>query len=143
METYMAKVTVQRTINRSLDKVWEVAADFMKSPGKSITVIPGKAGDPAVNGIGCERTIMFGKSSPIQERLEAINPKSSFEFSIVSGAPAVKSLLIKAEFAVNNGVTQTKWTGTFVPKNIFLCLIIHMVIKRNINMILDELEKIR
>jgi hypothetical protein len=135
----MGKVVVERIINKPLDKVWEVIGDFMRSPGPSITVIPGKKGDPDLHGIGAERTIKFDRF-PILERLESINPPNSLSFSIVSGAP-VKSLLLEVELMAMGEATKIKWTGTFIPKSSLLGYFIPIVTRRNINMFLNELGK--
>jgi len=138
----MAVVTVERTINAPLKKVWDVASNFAVSPGSSIEIKLEKEGDTKLNGIGMERTITFFKQkSKVRERLETIDPPNSFTYSILSGAP-VKSYLGKAEFSPNVESTNIKWSGTFTPKIIGTGWLIGRISLKNINDFIDELEKI-
>ena len=138
----MAVVTVERTINVPLKKVWEVASNFAESPGSSIEIQLEKEGDPKLNGIGMERTITFLKqNAKLRERLETIDPPSSFTYSVLSGAP-VKSYLGKAEFSPSGETTNIKWSGTFTPKIIGIGWLVGMKVSKSINDFIDDLEEI-
>ncbi len=138
----MATVTVERTINVPLQKVWNVASDFAVSPGPSIKIDLEKEGDPNLNGVGTERTITFLKqNNKIRTRYETVDPPNSFTYSILSGAP-VKSYIGKAEFSPNGEATNIKWSGTFTPKIIGIGWLVGRAVLKGINDFIDELEKI-
>ncbi len=138
----MAIVTVERTINVPLQKVWNVESNFAVSPGSSIEINLEKQGDLNLNGVGMERTIAFlNQKVKVRERLESIDSPNSFTYSILSGAP-VKSYLGKAEFSPNGEATNIKWSGTFTPKIIGIGWLVGRLSLKNINNFIDELEKI-
>lgn len=55
----------------------EEPSNFLKSPGPSISIVFEKEGDQKSNGVGAERTIIFGNSR-VFERLESIDPPNYF-----------------------------------------------------------------
>lgn len=133
----MATVKVGRTINAPLDDVWREVSAFDHSLG-SIDIAVTKPGNPAMNGVGCERTLTFGKQK-IQELIEDVEPKRSFSYSILSGVPA-KYYHGYAEFLSNGNKTAIQWTQEFKPRIPGSGWLIKRTAKRNLNTLISELE---
>jgi hypothetical protein len=134
----MAMVEVNRTINASLDDVWKEVSSF-GNPVGTINVTVNNPGDPAKNGVGCDRVITFGNRQ-IHELIEEVEPKRSFSYSILSGAP-VKSYHGQAEFLRNGNRTSVHWSGEFKAKIPGTSWLVARQSKKNINTLINELER--
>lgn len=135
----MTAFTITRKVDLPVEKVWEIAGDFKKSPGPGIMVEVENHGDPASHGVGSIRTITIGKVK-VRERLESINAPKSFTYRILSGAP-MKDHHAKAEFIPQGASTEIRFTVEFTPKIPGIGWLVALVIKKAINRYIDEIEK--
>lgn len=135
----MTTLTVARKLDVPVEKVWEIAGDFKKSPGPGVLVEIESDGDPAAHGVGAIRTITIGKVK-VRERLESINASNSFTYRIISGAP-MKDHHAKAEFILQGASTEVRYTYEFTPKIIGIGWLVALMAKKTINLYIDEIEK--
>jgi len=135
----MKAFTITRKVDLPVEKVWEIAGDFKKSPGPGIMVEVENQGDPASQGVGSIRTITIGKVK-VRERLESINAPKSFTYRILSGAP-MKDHLAKGEFIPQGASTEIRWTVEFTPKIPGIGWFVALVTKKAVNRYIDEIEK--
>lgn len=135
----MKSFTLTRKINAPVKKVWEVAGDFVKSPGSGIIIKVEKNGDPTNNNIGVIRIITIGKTQ-VRERLESINPPKSFTYKLLSGAP-LKDHRAKVELIPEGSTTKILWTVEFAPKFPGSGWIVGLVTKKALNQYIDAIEK--
>jgi hypothetical protein len=134
----VAMIEVNRIINASLEDVWKEVSSFGEPVG-TINVALRSPGDPAKNGAGCERVITFGNRQ-IHELIEEVEPKRSFSYSILSGAP-VKAYHGQAEFLRNGNRTSVHWSGEFTARIPGTSWIVARQSKKNINTLINELER--
>jgi hypothetical protein len=134
----MTTLSIARTLDLPVEKVWEIAGDFKKSPGPGVSVEVEDPGDPASQGVGSIRTITIGKVK-VRERLESINAPKSFTYRILSGAP-MKDHLAKAEFIPQGSSTEVRFTYEFTPKIIGIGWLVSLMVKKAINSYIDEIE---
>lgn len=135
----MTILTVARKLDLPIEKVWKIAGDFKKSPGPGVLVEIETDGDPAEDGVGAIRTITIGKVK-VRERLESINAPNSFTYRILSGAP-MKDHHAKAEFIPQGFSTEVRYTYEFTPKIIGIGWLLALMVKKTINIYIDEIEK--
>lgn len=136
----MAFLSVQRKIMAPLEKVWAAASDFTRPPAPSWQVAIIKNGDHKNFGIGCERLVKHGKSV-YHERLESADPYNAYTYSMLFGAP-FKKYLAKVEFSAEKNTTLIQWSLEYIPKIPLTGWIAKAITKKNINIFLDDLEKI-
>lgn len=134
----MSRIEVWRTIDAPLEKVWRNISNFQKPIGK-IAVSPLSNGDPSRNGVGTERMITF-QNRTMRERIESVEPGKSFDYDLVAGTPT-KAYHGHAEFMRNGNQTDIRWLGEFKPRIPGSAWLIRKNAKKNINLLLDELEK--
>ena len=134
----MTTLTITRKLDLPVEKVWEIAGDFKKSPGPGVTVEVENHGDPASQGVGSIRTITIGKVK-VRERLESINAPKSFTYRILSGAP-MKDHHAKAEFIPQGASTEIRFTYEFTPKITGIGWLVALMVKKAINRYIDEIE---
>ena len=135
----MTTLTVARKLVLPVEKVWEIAGDFKKSPGPGVIVEVENHGDPTSHGVGSIRTITIGKVK-VRERLESISAPNSFTYRILSGAP-MKDHHAKAEFVPQGTSTEVRYTYEFTPKIIGIGWLVALMVKKTINLYIDEIEK--
>jgi len=135
----MPSFFITRKVDLPVEKVWEIAGDFKKSPGPGIMVEVENHGDPAAQGVGAIRTITIGKVK-VRERLESIKAPESFSYKILSGAP-MKDHLAKCEFIPQGASTEVRFTVEFTPKIPGIGWLVALVTKKAINRYIDEIEK--
>jgi ligand-binding SRPBCC domain-containing protein len=145
----MPSFILERTIPVPHAKVWEAAGDFSRSPGPAITITCIRPGDPAKNGAGAERVIVFHdvrplpflKPVPAYEKLEAVNPPHSFTYSISRRSPM--QYLGVASFYPQGEATRITWDVTFTPKFPGMSKMLAKSIRASIQSYIDALEKIQ
>ena len=134
----MTTAQVERKIKVPLDEAWSLLSDFTGSPSPAFPVIVHEKGDQKYNGVGTTRTIKLGMFS-VMERLEAVEPNTSFMYCILSGPP-VKHYLGKFEFSEENGGTLIRWHADLKPIVPLIGWIIAMVTKKMVHKILSQME---
>ena len=134
----MATASVERKIKVPLDKAWMLLSDFTGSPSPSFPVTVHEEGDAKYNGVGTIRTIKLGMVS-VMERLEAVEPTTSYMYCILSGSP-VKQYLGTFEFKAENDATLIHWHADFKPLVPLTGWIIGMATKKVVHKILSQME---
>lgn len=137
-ELVMKRIEIWRTIDAPLEKVWRNISDFQKPIG-SIAVSPLSNGDPSRYGAGTERMITF-QNRTMKERIESVDPGKSYDYELIEGIPA-KTYHGHAEFMRNGNQTDIRWLGEFKAKIPGSGWLIRNTARRNISLLLDELER--
>ncbi|MFC1849875.1 SRPBCC family protein [candidate division CSSED10-310 bacterium] len=134
----MTTFNVTRKLDFPVDKVWEIAGDFQKSPGPGIIVEVEDPGNPALGGVGAIRTITIGKVK-VRERLESVDAPRSYTYKILSGAP-MKDHLAKGEYIPRGAATEVRFTIEFTPKIFGIGWLVALITKKAVNRYIDEIE---
>jgi len=137
----MSCLSVERTINVPLEKLWPIASDFTKSPDPALPVTIVNRGDETKMNVGCERKIQSGKTV-FHERLTSIDPPNFYTYEMLSGSPA-KYQRGRVEFKPVGEATHVKWSVDYAVKYWGTEWIFRMVIRKFFNKFFDEMEKIK
>lgn len=135
----MSGFMIERLMKIPKDKVWERVCTFHAPPCTDCAIDVIKEGDAARNDIGMERKITFSGGMTAHERIVDVNPECSFSYEMTR-IPA-KKYLGYAEFIEKDGNTLVHWSGDFKPLFPGAGFIVQRIAKKNINQILDDLEK--
>ena len=89
----MTKIVRQVVVNASIEKVWEVLADFGAVSSWAPTILESRSTTEANGGVGAERTCEHEKMGTLVERIVAWEDGRSLSYDVTSGLPfPMKSL---------------------------------------------------
>ncbi len=92
---------------------------------------------------GLTRTVYFGDGSTSKETLLTVVPHSSFSYKIENFTSQLRFLAKRIEgdwifTDLGNGQTKIEWTYKIVPKNVFACGLINLVLLKNVKGLLTN-----
>jgi len=134
----MITFSINRELNVSSDKLWNVLSDFGHSLSPNINIKLETQGKPESNGIGSIRIVVIGKRQ-FREKLENIKPQYNISYSLLSGAP-VNDYIGNIDIEPFRTNTLIKWNVQFRPKVLGSGWIVKWFVKRTINFIISEIE---
>lgn len=133
----MIDLTVTRTINASIDKVWEILADF-----GDLSWVPGADDVEAIgSGVGMVRRIRMPGLPPIDEKLLALDAARKTLAYAIPQHKIIPFANYQADIRLTarGGTTQVDWHCTFDPLQM-PAADARTAIEHNYGMLLDSLE---
>ncbi len=135
----MKTVSVEKRLNIPLEELWPIAADFSRSPSPDMTLEVIKDGDAQNYGVGCERLVREGRYV-YHEKLVAVEPYSSYDYVMLSGAP-VRNYAGRVEVAADGDGTVVRWSSSFEPAIPGTGWLIININKKKYERFIDEMAK--
>lgn len=136
----MKFVRVERTIPVSADRIWSAISDFHRPPCHDMRMSVIKEGDPEHGGEGLERTLVMSHVKCL-ERIESVAARHQLTYQLFN--PLLREYHGRAELIPHGNQTEIHWSGDFEPKLPLTGKLLERVARKNINMIIDELEQLQ
>jgi hypothetical protein len=131
------KFHVVKEFDATPEQVWSVIGDFAGTSIKGLNQTIVEKGDK--NGVGTVRKMTLGNST-FTERIDAVEPGKSVEYSIIAGTP-LKWYKGKGIIMSSKRPATVEWHGEFESKFPIPNFMAKMVSRKNVLRYLCEVEK--
>ena len=130
----MNRLTIVRSLDASVDRVWEIVGNPGVSPGPGVEVSVEQPGAP--DGSGLIRSVKVGTVHAHEEILE-VGPGHVVRYTATKGVPVKDYLGSVALDDSPSGGTRVTWTVEFRPIVPGTGWLLSLLTKRTLNRVLD------
>ena len=134
----MNTLTLTRSIDAPVDRVWEIVGSPGVSPGPGVDVRVERAGAP--DGTGLARAVKVGVVTA-HEEITGVDPGRALRYRMTAGAPVrdyTGSVTLEKS---GTGGTLVSWTAAFRPIVPGTGWAIALVTKHTLNRVLDAIAQ--
>jgi Polyketide cyclase / dehydrase and lipid transport len=132
------RLLLTRSIDASVDRVWEIVGDLGASPGPGIDVQVERPG--SADGTGLVRIVTAGRGT-IREEITGIGPGPVLRYRMVEGAPVRDYTAVVTLDETAGGGTLVSWTAEFRPVVPGTRWAISLTAMRTLNRVLDAIAQ--
>ena len=134
----MNHFTITRSLDASVDRVWEIVGNPSASPGRGVDVRVGRPG--AADGTGMVRVVKVGLAT-IHEEITDVGPGHVIRYRMIKGAPVrdYTSGVVLEESP--GGGSLVTWDARFRPLVPGTGWAISLVSKHTLNRVLDAIAE--
>lgn len=130
----MNRLTIVRSLEAPVDRVWEIVGNPGASPGPGVDVEVEKPGAP--DGTGLTRAVKIGAAS-VHEEITRVGPGHVVHYRMTKGAPVRDYMGSVTLEESGDGGTQVSWDVTFRPLVPGTGWLISLASRRTLNRVLD------